>query len=405
MTLSLGQNMSEPILIQDYHYDLPGDRIAYFPLPDRDKSKLLVYSKGEITNAQFDSITKFIPENCFLFFNNTRVIPARLRFTKNTGATIEIFLLSPVKPSSILAETMEAKGYCSWSCTIGNVKRWKENSQLIRSEKGISLSADLHNRADGIVEFSWTPNHLSFAEVISKAGVSPLPPYIKREANEDDLVRYQTIFAKHEGAVAAPTAGLHFTDTVLDTLKEKGIRHDYLTLHVSAGTFQPVKNENALEHQMHSEQIFITKENIENILLEDTFILPVGTTSMRTLESIYWYGVKLLKDPEAEFQIGQNDPYNKDLPMPTATEAIKAVQNAFLRKNLASMVGHTSIYIRPGYTFQICRGLITNFHLPGSTLILLVAALLGQDWKRVYETALKNNYRFLSYGDSSLLIP
>lgn len=397
--------MSDPIPIQDYQYELPPDRIAYYPLPDRDKSKLLVYRKGIIEHNQFNSIGDFIPANAILFFNNTRVIPARLYFTKESGATIEIFLLNPITPSKLIAETMNTTNCCSWHCTIGNQKRWKEQTKLTKSINGITLTAELKSSTDKIVDFTWTPEHLSFAEVISKAGNAPLPPYIKRAAVDEDLTRYQTIYAEHEGAVAASTAGLHFTDSVLANLDKRGFNRDFLTLHVSAGTFQPVKTDNALEHTMHAEQIIVTEQNIRNLLSEDAFILPVGTTSMRTLESLYWYGVKLIDNPKAEFIIQQNDPYKNYKTLPSPTLAFEAIREAMLRRKLKGLIGHTSIYIHPDYEFRACNGLITNFHLPGSTLILLVAAFVGTDWRKIYGSALENNYRFLSYGDSSLLIP
>jgi S-adenosylmethionine:tRNA ribosyltransferase-isomerase len=397
--------MSTSIPIQDYYYKLPDDRIAHFPLTNRDESKLLVYYKGEIRHEQFKSMVDLIPQNAFLFFNNTRVIPARIHFLKETGAHIEVFLLNPVAPSVVLAETMQTTETCLWHCTVGNLKRWKENTVLTKSNNEVTLTAQLTNHHEGLVEFRWTPSALSFAEVIDQIGVTPLPPYIKREAETADRERYQTIYSQQDGAVAAPTAGLHFSDQVFARLQARGIRHDFLTLHVSAGTFQPVKTENALEHTMHEEQIVITKKNIENLLLADSLILPVGTTSMRTLESLYWYGVKLLENPDAPFIIHQGDPYRDYKSLPSQNEALTAVYKVFQNTGTDVLTGHTSIYIYPGYSFRICQGLITNFHLPGSTLMLLVAAFVGMDWRRIYEAALHNQYRFLSYGDSSLLIP
>lgn len=397
--------MDSQIPIKDFHYYLPPDRIAYYPLPDRDQSKLLVYKKGTITHADFKSIVNFIPENAILFFNDTRVIPARLYFSKETGATVEIFLLNPIAPSVLLAEAMNARGLCSWHCTIGNLKRWKEQASLEKRNEDIHLKAILRDKENGIVDFTWSPNHLSFAEVISKTGNAPLPPYIKREIDPDDKTRYQTIYARREGAVAAPTAGLHFTDHVLEQLKRKGIKKDFLTLHVSAGTFQPVKTNDATEHVMHTEQIVVTLENVQNLLQKNAFILPVGTTSMRTLESLYWFGVKLLRNPDAEFVISQTEPYEQNKSLPIAEEALTAVLDSFSKRNTPYITGHTAIYIYPGYSLRVCQGLVTNFHLPGSTLMLLVAALVGDSWKTIYQEALDNQYRFLSYGDSSLLLP
>lgn len=391
------------ININDYTYDLPQAKIAADPLKHRDDSKLLVYQKGEIVHSAFKSLIDFLPTNAFLFFNDTKVIPARIHFQKDTGAEIEIFLLSPVKPSTLMADVMLATDQCIWQCTIGNLKRWKDGQTLSKEVKGISLTAKLINRNEGIVEFNWSTKQ-SFAEVVTTIGVTPLPPYIKREASQDDVKRYQTVYSHYEGAVAAPTAGLHFTDQVLAALAKKGIKKDFLTLHVSAGTFQPVKVENALEHPMHQEQIIITRDTILNLLQENKFIIAVGTTSMRTLESLYWFGAKLVEDPACEFVITQHDPYLKKT-LPSRQVALQAILNFLDTREVNSITGRTSIFIYPGYDFKICNGLVTNFHLPASTLILLVAAFIGSDWQKVYNEALNNDYRFLSYGDSSLLIP
>jgi S-adenosylmethionine:tRNA ribosyltransferase-isomerase len=387
----------------DYTYDLTPDRIATYPLEVRDHSKLLVYSNRAITHVRFDSLASQLPAQSFLFFNDTKVIPARLHFTKDTGAEIEIFLLNPVQPSTLMVQAMQAENSCVWKCTIGNLKRWKEGTLLLKDLGGVLLEAYLLNRDEGQVEFKWNTPHV-FAEIISRSGETPLPPYINRKSDSRDRERYQTIYSHYEGAVAAPTAGLHFTDAVFQSLKEKNIKKDFLTLHVSAGTFQPIKVKNAVEHTMHNEQIVVKRQNVEN-LLNNSFIIPVGTTSMRSIESIYWYGVKLLSDPEAQFYIGQNDPYINNSELPSKEKTLTAVLEYFDRYNLNEITGQTSIYIVPGYRFRICKGLVTNFHQPGSTLILLVAAFIGDDWKKVYQSALDNNYRFLSYGDSSLLIP
>lgn len=302
-----------------------------------------------------------------------------------------------------MINVMQAQHQCTWQCTIGNLKRWKEGQVLTKDVKGILLQASLINRKEGIVEFRWNTTQ-SFAEVITLVGVTPLPPYIKREASQEDKTRYQTIYSHYEGAVAAPTAGLHFTDQMFELLKAKGIETDFLTLHVSAGTFQPVKTENALEHDMHHEQVVISRKSIEHLLRTDRFIVAVGTTSMRTLESLYWFGVKLLENPENEFNITQEDPYQPRA-LPSSLEALVAIASHMDRQRLDSLSGTTSIFIYPGYSFKICQGLITNFHMPASTLILLVAAFIGEDWKKIYDEALDKKYRFLSYGDSSLLIP
>ncbi|MBX2916527.1 MAG: S-adenosylmethionine:tRNA ribosyltransferase-isomerase [Cyclobacteriaceae bacterium] len=393
--------MSNKIIsIQDYTYELPDDRIARFPLPQRDQSKLLVYREGSIKHDQFTNLVAHVPSKSTLFFNNTRVIPARLRFKKGTGATIEIFLLHPVAPSAIVQQAMEATGSCQWQCTIGNLKRWPDDKPLLFSHPDFQLSARLINRAEGLVEFSWNTTH-TFAEVVTLCGDVPLPPYLNRASEETDKESYQTVYSRHDGAVAAPTAGLHFTEAVLNQLEGVGIKKEYLTLHVSAGTFQPVKTDNALEHTMHQEQVVVTKSNIE-AMLNSNFSVAVGTTSVRTMESLYWFGVKLMKDSESAFQIGQRDAYTL-APDISKHEALTGVLDYMNRKGLDTLIGETSIYIVPGYRFKTVNALITNFHQPGSTLILLIAAFTGEDWKLIYQAALDNQYRFLSYGDSSLL--
>jgi S-adenosylmethionine:tRNA ribosyltransferase-isomerase len=395
----------QPISIQDYLYHLPEERIAYHPLPDRDQSKLLVYNRGAVSHAHFKNLPEFLPSNSTLFFNDTRVIPARMHFVKDSGSIIEIFLLNPIEPSALLSEAMAATGTSSWHCMIGNAKRWKLSTVLTRMLDDIKLTASLKDRANQVIEFSWTPSTYSFTEILSRVGLTPLPSYIKRKVVQTDADRYQTVYSDKDGAVAAPTAGLHFTDKVLQQLEELGIEKDFLTLHVSAGTFQPVKSENALEHTMHEEQMVVQYQTIVNLLKPNRFIVSVGTTSLRTLESLYWYGVKLLTNPDARFEIEQDYPYSQSKGLPDRFTTISAIKAMMESKGLKQIVGHTSIYIYPGYSFRICQGLITNFHLPGSTLMLLIAAFVGPDWKKIYNEAIENNYRFLSYGDSSLLIP
>jgi S-adenosylmethionine:tRNA ribosyltransferase-isomerase len=402
LTLTLCLVMT-PLSTDDYNYSLPPDRIAVYPLEARDQSNLLVYDKGQISHTRFDSLAAHLPSQSFLFFNDTKVIPARLHFTKGTGAEIEIFLLNPIHPSPLMIQAMQAQHNCSWKCAIGNLKRWKDGIVLSKNLGGINLEAYLRDRNEGHVEFKWDSSH-HFAEIISRSGETPLPPYINRKSEATDRERYQTIYSHYEGAVAAPTAGLHFTANLFDSLKDKNIQTDFLTLHVSAGTFQPIKVKNAAEHTMHNEQVVIKRHNVEH-LMNNPFIVPVGTTSMRTIESIYWYGVKLLSDPDAPFNIGQEYPYLNKAELPTKEASLSALIDYFDRNKLNEITGQTSIYIVPGYRFRICKALITNFHQPGSTLILLVAAFIGHDWKKVYQAALDNNYRFLSYGDSSLLIP
>lgn len=387
------------IKISDYIYDLPEDRIALHPLPQRDQSKLLVYRKGEILHSHFFKLADFLPTNSILFFNNTKVIPARLLFKKETGAVIEVFLLHPVSPSSIVAVAMSAKETCQWKCAIGNQKRWSDHYELLLRKNQLLLKANLVDRENGIVEFRWNLP-ISFSEVVQTVGAIPLPPYINRKPLAEDTERYQTVYSKVNGAVAAPTAGLHFTESVFRSLNEKNIYSEYLTLHVSAGTFQPVKFENATEHTMHAEQIVVTRSNIEKLLLQHTKV-AVGTTSLRTMESIYWYGTKLISNPSSEFMISQDDAYRIKPVDPL--DALHAVLEKMDRERTNQILGETSIYILPGYGFKLVDALITNFHQPGSTLILLVAAFIGEDWRNVYTEALTGNYRFLSYGDSSLL--
>lgn len=380
--------------LKDYHYSLPEEKIAKFPLKDRTSSKLLVYQQGSIAHQKFNQLGEHLPADSLLVFNNTKVIPARIIFQRATGARIEVFLLEPSRPSNY-EQNMSAHGECSWHCMIGNAKRWKED-ELVIPEIGLRAS-----RENQDVTFRWD-SQLSFSEILEKAGLIPLPPYIDREVNEADKDTYQTVYSKHEGAVAAPTAGLHFTDELLDELKAKGMQEDFLTLHVSAGTFQPIKADSVDEHPMHREQIIVSKANVENLLKNET-VIPVGTTSMRTLESLYWYGVRLLEGAD-DFFIPKLFPYEERKPI-SKSESLQAVLAFMDTHNLEHIIGHTEIFIFPGYDFKICGGLITNFHLPGSTLILLVAALIGDDWKPVYDQALSNDYRFLSYGDSSLLMP
>ena len=407
--------MPEPLSLHQFQYDLPDDRIARFPLAERDASKLLVYRDGIITHATFRELAEFIPADSFLVFNNTKVIPARLLFTKSTGATIELFLLNPL-PAGLgaapqpMSLAMEQTGSSVWQCMIGNRKRWKLEETLqttLETANGsITLSANYADYERSIVEFSWKPVSETFAHLIQLAGQIPLPPYLKRDPIEADRNSYQTIYSRNEGAVAAPTAGLHFTDRVFESLAQCGIGHEYLTLHVGAGTFQPIKTDDPRQHVMHTEQVVYTRQNLENILLHLGKLLPVGTTSMRSLESLYWFGVRLLRNDLDPFTLDQHFAYS--IPpdqQPTPAEAVEAVLAYMKARQLETVVAHTAIYIRMGYSLKMCRGLITNFHQSGSTLILLVAALIGPNWRSIYREALDNEYRFLSYGDSSLLLP
>jgi S-adenosylmethionine:tRNA ribosyltransferase-isomerase len=392
--------------IKTYTYELTDDRIAKKPVEPRDSSKLLVYQNGEVKHQQFTDLSDFLPSNSTLVFNDTKVIPARLHFTRSTGALIEVFLLNPILPSSVMAVAMEAKKTAVWKCVVGNKKKWKTDEVLTIShqitDQEITLSVSWENQDENQVRFRWNSD-LQFSEIIEEFGKIPLPPYLNRAAENSDIEDYQTVYSKIEGAVAAPTAGLHFTDNVLDKIAAKGIKNVYITLHVGAGTFMPVKHDNALEHPMHNEQLVFTKEAIQGLIENIDSLIPVGTTSMRSLESLYWYGVKLIQNPDSEFFIEKLFPYEEQI-LPTSKEALEAVLAKFDGQN--TLVGQTEIFIFPGYEFKLCKGLVTNFHQPQSTLLLLVAALVGEPkWKEIYQEALQNDYRFLSFGDSSLLIP
>lgn len=390
--------VSSAIDINDFTYDLPPDRIALRPLSRRDDSKLLVYQGGNISHENFSQIAEYLSINTLLVMNDTRVIPARLRFRKASGAAIEVFLLNPMAPSTLVQQAMLAQATATWQCTIGNLKRWTPGTTLQLRLQNETITAGLIDRQQGLVRFTWTGS-ATFAEIIEQAGETPLPPYLKREVEATDKSRYQTVYAAHEGAVAAPTAGLHFTPELLEKLKEKDVVPARVTLHVGAGTFMPVKTSNAIDHTMHEEQVVVDRSLIEQ-LLSGRKIVSVGTTSLRVLESIYWFGCKLEVDKNADFVITQTDPYGALQEVDTR----KSLQNVLARVGDGQLLGRTSIYIYPGYVFHLCDALITNFHQPGSTLMLLVAAFIGEDWKKVYREALDNGYRFLSYGDSSLLI-
>jgi S-adenosylmethionine:tRNA ribosyltransferase-isomerase len=395
---------------EDYTYDLPQDRIALFPLEERDHSKLLFYNQGKISHHVFSNISELLPSGSLLVFNNSRVIPARLHFRKSTGALIEILLLNPVTPSPLLTVALRARNTSIWKCMIGNLKKWHDDIPLImnlfHNGKEFELQARIADRENDLIALNWNESSLTLAEIIALAGKIPLPPYINREPVEEDKTRYQTVYSEIDGAVASSTAGLHFTKEILGDLRRKNYPLDFITLHVGAGTFQPIKSRNAFEHDMHSEQVIITGENLKNIINHEGPVIAVGTTSLRTLESLYWYGVKLIHRKETEFIIEKLEPYSyEEKNLPALNESISAIRHYMATEGLNSLTGETGIYILPGYTFRICKGLITNYHLPGSTLLLLIAAFAGNDWKRIYTEALMNDYRFLSYGDSSLIIP
>jgi len=405
--------MTDPrnISINDFTYSLPEERVAKYPLAERDASKLLIYKNGEIKTDTYRKISKYIPEDSVLIFNNTKVVEARLLFQKETGGVIEIFCLEPHEQYADITTAMLKKEKVLWHCLVGGASKWKAG-QVLRKEINVSsqriiLQAIYHEKRSGsfIIELSWTPASLSFAEVLHHTGAIPLPPYIKRNAEEADKERYQTIYAATDGSVAAPTAGLHFTPTIFKDLDKIHVVRDFVTLHVGAGTFKPVKSETMLEHDMHAEWIEVSKSMIENLLKNfEEPIIAVGTTSLRTLESIYWLGVKLSPDDRQQpLFLSQWEVYDLEEKKITASTSLNTLLNWMKKNNTEKLIAKTQILIVPGYKFKIVQGLVTNFHQPQSTLLLLVAALIGEDWKKVYAYALKHDFRFLSYGDGSLL--
>lgn len=399
--------------IKDFSYNLPESRIAAFPIASRDASRLLVYKDGQITEDIYRGIATYLPLGAMLVLNDTRVVEARILFQKPTGGTIEIFCLSPHSQYPDVTTAMLQKAKVWWNCMIGGASKWKRGTAL---EKRIStgageivLKALLVERLPDYftVEMQWEPDDLSFAEVLHLAGVIPLPPYIKREADETDRQRYQTIYARQEGSVAAPTAGLHFTETIFQTFSTKGIVHDFVTLHVGAGTFKPVKADIMKDHTMHTEFIDVRYDLIEKLRQHAGSIFCVGTTSLRTVESLYWIGVKIKQYADVDIEdltIGQWDVYETPgEQVVSVDESLSALMEWMMRRRLSRLLTQTQIMIAPGYRFRMICGLITNFHQPQSTLLLLVAALIGNDWKTVYQYALDNGFRFLSYGDGCLL--
>lgn len=396
---------AEKILIEAYSYPLPQERIAHFPLPKRDESKLLVYKSGRITEDLFQGIHNHLPAGATLILNNTRVIEARIVFKKPTGGSIEIFCLEPAEKS--MEEALQSQASCKWKCLVGGASKWKRGQILLNEieieERHVELKATYlsKNEDSFIIEFTWSPAELYFVQVIHAAGAMPLPPYIKRTANEVDNERYQTIFGKHEGSVAAPTAALHFTKQVFSDLHAKNIYTDFITLNVGAGTFKPVKTPSVADHQMHGEHFSITKDVLKNILGAE-LIVAVGTTSLRTIESVHWLGVKLLTGKLSEWILDQWEVYTLNDAI-NYKQSINAIVSWMDEHNVNQLNCCTSLLIVPGYRFKVPAGLITNFHQPKSTLLLLIAAFIGEDWRKVYQHALENGYRFLSYGDSSLL--
>ena len=415
------------IHISDYNYDLPDSRIAKFPVSPRDTSKLLIYRHGEISDDIFYNLPKYLPQKSLMVFNNTKVIQARMHFRKETGALIEVFLMEPAAPTDY--ELMfQTRGECSWLCMVGNLKKWKEGS-LVRTfdVAGTTINFKATMRRDIIdaksggtnywVDFAWDNPQVSFAEILDAVGELPIPPYLNRETQDSDKTTYQTVYSKIKGSVAAPTAGLHFTDNVLAAIDAAGVRREELTLHVGAGTFKPVKSEEIDGHTMHTEYVCVRRDTLQTLLDYDCCAIAVGTTSVRTLESLYYMGVKLESNPDAaeeDLHVCQWEPYEKADGTPVGGNLVdgitpqKAISNiiAWLDKNnLKTLHSSTQIIIAPGYEYKIVKVLVTNFHQPQSTLLLLVSAFLKGDWHNVYDYALSHDFRFLSYGDSSILIP
>lgn len=415
------------IHISDYNYDLPDSRIAKFPVSPRDTSKLLIYRHGEISDDIFYNLPKYLPQKSLMVFNNTKVIQARMHFRKETGALIEVFLMEPAAPTDY--ELMfQTRGECSWLCMVGNLKKWKEGS-LVRTfdVAGSTINFKATMRRDIIdtksggtnywVDFAWDNPQVSFAEILDAVGELPIPPYLNRETQDSDKTTYQTVYSKIKGSVAAPTAGLHFTDKVLAAIDAAGVRREELTLHVGAGTFKPVKSEEIDGHTMHTEYVCVRRDTLQTLLDYDCCAIAVGTTSVRTLESLYYMGVKLEANPDAaeeDLHVCQWEPYEKADGTPVGGNLIdgitpqKAISNiiAWLdNNNLKTLHSSTQIIIAPGYEYKIVKVLVTNFHQPQSTLLLLVSAFLKGDWRNVYDYALSHDFRFLSYGDSSILIP
>ena len=397
----------QQIRIDDYDYPLPEDRIAKFPLERRDQSKLLVCKEGGLQESTFAHVAEFLPQDALLVFNNTKVIHARLFFRKPTGSTIEIFCLEPWNQP--VATAFEEREHCAWTCFVGNNKKWKDSTlsrTFTLNDTEVTLVATRREAVTNtwIVDFSWNGG-FSFAEIIEYAGVIPLPPYLNREAEASDKERYQTVYALHEGSVAAPTAGLHFTPEVFDTLKAKGIGTEFVTLHVGAGTFKPVNTPTIGEHEMHVEKVQLSAANLQRIISHKGPVIPVGTTSVRTLESVYWFGVKLSQNPGLEaMHVMQWDPYQLESSAISKEEAFSNVLDWMQGRGEQLLDGDTQLLIAPGYKYHVISGIITNFHQPKSTLLLLVSAMVGEKWKECYRYALDHQFRFLSYGDSCLFL-
>ena len=401
------------INIAEYDYPLPEERIAKYPLAERDASKLLVLKNNEINQDYFRNIGDYLPEKSVLVFNETKVVRARLQFVKESGAAIEVFCLEPITGNGDYQLAFSAGSPVEWHCLVGNSRRWKDgflSMPLNIKGKDVVLKAERIEKTDAysVVRFSWEPAEISFAEVLEHAGEIPLPPYLHREAEPSDRDRYQTVFAKYEGSVAAPTASLHLTKPLIAKLKEMGHTIEEVTLHVGAGTFRPVATDTIGEHEMHSESIIVKKKCIEHLYNNiGRTIIPVGTTSMRTIESLYWIGVMLIEQgfEERNLHVNQWFPYQDREKLPSAKESLEAILKYLEMHHLDALHATTALMIAPSCPIMMTKALITNFHQPKSTLLLLVSALIGEKWKEAYKFALENDFRFLSYGDSCLFIP
>jgi S-adenosylmethionine:tRNA ribosyltransferase-isomerase len=389
------------ISIQAFDYPLPESKIAQFPLANRHDSKLLVYKEGKIQHDSFRNLAEFLPENALLIFNNTKVIPARIPLVKENGVSIELFLLHPISDAAPTEQLMESKAEIVWECLVGNKKRWKEGDRLTRG----ALTFDWVNRDENHIRICWNTDQ-SFAEILDEIGKIPLPPYMERDTELSDNDRYQTVFSEKLGAVAAPTASLHFSEEVLADIDRRNIQKTYLTLHVGAGTFLPVKDDDVSKHPMHREQLVFTPELIKTLIAHQGPYIPIGTTALRALESLYWGGVWLIENKtikEDVLVIPKEFAYKTRSNRISNKESLEAVLNYIENSKLDYWVAETELLIMPGYPLHFCDAIVTNFHQPKSTLLVLIAALIGDDWKKVYDSALLNDYRFLSYGDSSIL--
>ena len=404
---------TKDIHISEYNYELPDERIAKFPKAERDHSKLLVYNKGEVGEDIFYNLPNYLPQGALMVYNNTKVIQARLHFRKETGALIEIFLLEPAEPADY-EQMFQQTRRCSWLCLVGNQKKWKEGTltrelRVKNEEVRVSATRRGEHGTSQWIDFEWDNERVNFAEILDEMGELPIPPYLNRETQESDKTTYQTVYSKIKGSVAAPTAGLHFTERVLKDIDARGIEREEVTLHVGAGTFKPVKSDTIGEHPMHTEYIAVRRHTLERLLAHDCQVIAVGTTSVRTLESLYYMGLKVVQNPdirEEELHVNQWEPYEEGrCKMEDVRSVIQALLDWMIRKELTVLHSSTQIIIAPGYTYHIVKMLITNFHQPQSTLLLLVSAFVKGDWHKIYDYALAHDFRFLSYGDSSLLIP